>query len=160
MTSKNNLSSPARPADNGGAICYGQITILAFQNCTARQVKFRILVLMSGCFGLAACATPSPQMADMASQTLPVSAQGLVGSTPQMLNADFGAPVLRRMDGPAQVWLYHSAVCRLDVFLYPDASGTPRVSTAVLDNGDPASCMRSLAAHGLTTAGLEPPASS
>jgi hypothetical protein len=67
---------------------------------------------------------------------------------------------LRRMDGSAQVWLYHSAVCGLNLFLYPDANGVPRVAAAVPDVGDaPGPCMQSLE-HGLTDAALEPPASS
>ena len=89
----------------------------------------------------------------------PISAQGLVGSTPQVLNADFGPPMLRRVDGPAQVWVYESAVCGLQVFLYPDAGGTPRVAAAVPDNGNPASCMQSFA-HTVTAAALERQASS
>ncbi len=90
---------------------------------------------------------------------MPASARALMGSTPQILNADFGPPVLRRTDGQAQVWVYESAVCGLQVFLYPDAGGTPRVAAAVPDNGDQASCMQSFA-HAVTAAALErPPAS-
>jgi len=83
-----------------------------------------------------------------------------MGSTPQVLNADFGPPMLRRVDGPAQVWVYESAVCGLQVFLYPDAAGNPRVAAAVPDNGNAASCMQSFARPGLTSASLERPASS
>lgn len=82
-----------------------------------------------------------------------------MGSTPQVLSADFGPPMLRRIDGPAQVWVYESSVCGLQVFLYPDAGGTPRVAAAVPDNGNPASCMQSFA-HSITAAALERPASS
>ena len=82
-----------------------------------------------------------------------------MGSTPQVLNADFGPPVLRRVDGQAQVWLYESAICGLQVFLYPDATGTPRVAAALPDSANPQSCMQSFA-HGLTAAALESPASS
>lgn len=125
----------------------------------AQRANFRILTLAGGLLALAGCATPNPQLAD-SGPSIPSSTQGLVGSTPQVLNADFGQPMLRRVDGPAQVWLYHSQVCGLDVFLYPDASGTPRVSAAVPDNGDPVSCMQSLAARGLTAAALARPATS
>lgn len=90
---------------------------------------------------------------------VPANAQALLGSTPQVLNADFGAPLLRRTDGQAQVWVYESSVCGLQVFLYPDASGTPRVAAAVPDSGNPSACMKSFA-HTLTDAALERPATS
>jgi hypothetical protein len=125
----------------------------------AQRANFRILTLTGSLFALASCAGPNPQLGD-AGPAIPSSTQGLVGSTPQVLNADFGAPALRRVDGSAQVWLYHSPVCGLDVFLYPDSNGIPRVAAAVPDNGDPASCMQSLASHGLTSAALERPAAS
>lgn len=82
-----------------------------------------------------------------------------MGSTPQVLNADFGEPALRRTDGQAQVWVYETASCGLQVFLYPDAAGTPRVAAAVPDNGNAGACMQSLA-HGMTTAALERPVAS
>ena len=124
-----------------------------------QRANFRILTLTGGMLALASCAAPGPQLSD-AGTAIPSSAQGLVGSTPQVLNADFGQPSLRRVDGSAQVWLYHSPVCGLNVFLYPDSSGIPRVAAAVPDNGDPVRCMQSLAAHGLTAAALERPAAS
>jgi hypothetical protein len=90
-------------------------------------------------------------------------AQALVGSTPAVLNAEFGQPALRRIDGTAQVWLYHSAVCGLNLILYPGPGGTPRVAVADPDNGDPASCMASLqrgAADAAASVPLEHPAAS
>ncbi|HTQ70567.1 MAG TPA: hypothetical protein VMH92_03635, partial [Acidocella sp.] len=106
---------------------------------------------------LSACATSASQTAFDAT---PASEQVLKGSTAQILDADFGEPVLRRVDGPAQVWLYHSASCGLSVFLYPDAQGVPRVAAVVADNGeDPQSCMQSLA-RPTTAAALERSASS
>ncbi|MGO9817759.1 MAG: hypothetical protein ACLPJJ_02330 [Acidocella sp.] len=124
-----------------------------------QRANFRIFTLTGGMLALASCAAPGPQLSD-AGPGIPTSAQGLVGSTPQVLDADFGQPALRRVDGSAQVWLYHSPVCGLNVFLYPDSSGVPRVAAAVPDNGDPVSCMQSLATHGLTAAALERPAAS
>ncbi len=124
----------------------------------AQRANFRILTLSGGLLALASCAGPSPQFGD-AGSAIPTSTQGLVGSTPQVLNADFGQPALRRVDGSAQVWLYHSPVCGLNVFLYPDSNGVPRVAAAVPDNGDPERCMQSLATH-LTAAALESPAAS
>ena len=123
----------------------------------AGHVVFRFLALGCGLAALAGCAgSPS----STALQTnLPVSEQALKGSTVQVLNADFGTPLIRRTDGPAQVWVYQSAVCGLQVFLYPDSAGTPRVAAAVPDHGNPASCMRSFS-RPVTDAALERPASS
>jgi hypothetical protein len=124
----------------------------------AGQDFFRFLALGFGLAGLAGCAVAPTTVSSTAIEA-PASAQALVGSTPQVLNADFGPPMLRRVDGPAQVWVYQSSVCGLQVFLYPDAGGTPRVAAAVPDNGNPASCMQSFA-HSITSAALERPASS
>lgn len=95
---------------------------------------------------LSGCASPltSPQAASPAPPTLPATPSQLVGATPDLLNSVFGAPALRRMDGSAQVWLYHSPVCGLNLILYPDSLGTPRVAMAVPDNTDPAACITSL----------------
>jgi hypothetical protein len=83
----------------------------------------------------------------------------LLGATPATLSSTFGPPQLRRVDGNAQVWLYHSPVCGLDLILYPDHRGTPRVAVAVPNNGDPASCTASLRRE-LTDAALEHASSS
>jgi hypothetical protein len=86
----------------------------------------------------------------------PIAAQGLVGSTPQILNAEFGKPALLRVDGTAQVWLYHAAGCGLNLILYPDSSGTPRVAlvTPTDDSILPAQCTATLQ-HAHVDAGLE-----
>jgi hypothetical protein len=62
-------------------------------------------------------------------------AQPLIGSTATTLSAEFGQPALLRVDGTAQVWLYHSSSCGLNLILYPDASGTPRVAAASATDG-------------------------
>jgi hypothetical protein len=112
--------------------------------------------------GLTGCAPQNAATSGLSLTFLqaPISAQGLVGSTPQILNAEFGQPVLRRIDGTAQVWLYHSQVCGLNLILYPDSSGTPRVSMAVPDNNDPARCVASLERAPTTAAAVEPPSAS
>ena len=112
-----------------------------------------------GLLGLAGCASTSGDTAQLYDTVPMLNAKALVGSTPTVLDAEFGQPVLRRVDGPAQVWLYHSAVCGLNLILYPDSAGVPRVAEAVPDNGDPASCMESLQ-RGMTDAALEPSSSS
>lgn len=63
------------------------------------------------------------------------SEQALQGATPGVLTAAFGPPMLRRVDGTAQVWLYQSPSCNLDVFLYPGPDGTPHVTRLLPDNG-------------------------
>ncbi len=123
----------------------------------AKRASLRFLTCAGGLALLSACAASNPQTAFA---PFPASEQALKGSTPQVLDADFGQPMLRRIDGPAQVWLYHSSSCGLNVFLYPDSHGVPRVAAVVPDNGDdPQSCMQSLAKP-TTAAALERSASS
>ncbi len=84
----------------------------------------------------------------------PVNIAALSGATPAVINADFGPPTLLRVDGPAQVWLYHSATCGMDLFLYPDAAGTPRVTSVVPDGADPQACVESFQRPPTTAAAL------
>lgn len=114
---------------------------------------------------LGACAMP-PQSGGM-NDTVSELPQNLIGSTPGVLNAEFGRPALLRVDGTAQVWLYHAAGCGLDLFLYPDAAGVPRVVMATTADGSQAvgSCPADLAQSHIdavsnmpTTASLRPPA--
>lgn len=118
--------------------------------------------------GLLAGCGASPQTASNPRYAAPV-AQPLIGATPTTLSAEFGQPALLRVDGAAQVWLYHSSSCGLNLVLYPDASGTPRV--AMVSTADsslaPADCTLSLRqAHfdaanpPSISAALEPPAPS
>lgn len=125
----------------------------------AQRVFLRWVGAACAGIGLAGCAQMPPETVETTAPALPVNAQMIVGSTPAVLSAEFGQPVLRRIDGSAQVWLYHSSVCGLNLILYPDSAGVPRVADAVPDNGDPARCMESLH-RSMTTATLEPPSSS
>ncbi len=112
------------------------------QGFMAKRAFFQFFTCAAALGLLSACATSAQQSAFAPSLA---SEQALKGSTPQVLDADFGEPTLRRVDGPAQVWLYHSSSCGLNVFLYPDRHGVPRVAAVVPDNGDdPQSCMQSL----------------
>ena len=115
---------------------------------------FKNIALCLGLLALAGCAQPT-QQADTAPD-VPVNTQTLVGATPAVLNADFGTPVLRRTDGSAQVWLYQSAVCGLDVFLYPDANGAPHVAAVLPDSTDASGCLQSFS-RGTTAASLQVP---
>ncbi len=125
----------------------------------ARWPTFPFITSLAMLGLLSACAVPG-QQASLSGAVPPVSEQSLKGSSPQVLDADFGAPMLRRVDGPAQVWLYHSASCGMNVFLYPDAQGVPRVAAVVPDAGDnPVNCMQSFEKP-TTAAALEQGASS
>jgi len=126
----------------------------------ALRGAFKVAGVLGVASCLGACAAPPMVMAPISTAApAPFTAENLVGATPATLSAQFGPPVLMRVDGPAQVWLYHSQVCGLDLILYPDRAGVPRVATAVPDNGDEAACVASIA-RGLTDAALEHPAPS
>ena len=78
---------------------------------------------------LAGCAVPLARTAS--GETPPSNVDRLIGATPTSLEAELGPPVLLRRDGSAQVWLYRSARCAIDLILYRDpATGAPRVATA------------------------------
>ncbi len=87
---------------------------------------------------LAGCAAPAQVSATQEIAPQFSAQQNLIGSTPRVLDAEFGQPTLLRVDGTAQVWLYHSTSCGLNLFLYPDASGVPRVTMATTADGSPA----------------------
>ncbi len=42
----------------------------------------------------------------------------LIGIGPDQITAYLGAPALVRHDAPAEVWMYQSQTCHLDLFLY------------------------------------------
>lgn len=98
---------------------------------------------LAGCTQPPASATTVATTATIASGTAPPS---LLGATPATLRAWIGPPILRRIDGPAQVWLYHSPLCRMDVVFYLNAAGTPHVNAAMNrpTTISPASCLASL----------------
>jgi hypothetical protein len=107
---------------------------------TTRFVSLMALSLLAG------CGAPA-QTASNLQYLTPPPAQPLIGSTPTTLSAEFGQPALLRVDGAAQVWLYHSTSCGLNLVLYPDAAGTPRVAmVSTADGGSVAStdCTASL----------------
>ncbi len=109
--------------------------------------RYSAVILAGSLSPLAACAPPAPSgLNPLTFLQAPLEAQGLVGSTPQILNAEFGQPAIRRVDGTAQVWLYHTTGCGLNLILYPDATGTPRVAlaTPTADSALPGQCTTSL----------------
>ncbi len=79
---------------------------------------------------LAGCATAQGRLAGRQTPAAD-SVDRLVGATPTALEAEFGQPTLLRRDGPAEVWLYRSSRCAIDLILYRDpANGAPRVAMA------------------------------
>lgn len=121
----------------------------------ARVTSLRFSLVATVLGFLTGCANQTPLPA-----TQSISQQALTGATTQMLNADFGQPLLRRTDGPVQVWLYQTPTCNLDVFLYPDANGNPRVRQVLADDGaNPQSCMQSLTRNTMSAALEHNPAS-
>ena len=110
------------------ALILRSITLLSFSS-------------VAGCAGIAqnVATTTTGNLAS-------TSVSPLVGSTPAVLNAEFGQPALLRIDGTAQVWLYHTTACGLNLILYPDASGIPRVTIASTTDGSaaPVNCATSL----------------
>lgn len=107
------------------------------------RLRWRVAVLLLAT-GLAGCsAGPRPVAAAATGTAVPVT---LVGTSAEGLQADLGKPALRRIDGSAQVWLYDSSVCRLNVILYPGPTGVPAVSAAMpLPRGvSQSSCVASL----------------
>ncbi len=130
---------------------------------------FRLPAMALLASSLAACTVQGQNPGTGAAAEIAAPPRNLIGFTPGLLNAAFGQPTLRRVDGAAQVWLYHSASCGLNLFLYPDAAGVPRVTLATTADGSPAigDCPASLAQSHIdavseqpATAALEPPAPS
>ncbi|TCH96839.1 hypothetical protein EJV46_19925 [Roseococcus sp. SYP-B2431] len=82
----------------------------------------------------------------------PRMASALLGASPAAVRAALGEPILRREEGPAEVWLYAGGGCQLDIVMYPSEAG-PRVAHVQARAGGlaqrtEASCLRDLAAQG------------
>ncbi|HQT66950.1 MAG: hypothetical protein B7Z78_12030 [Rhodospirillales bacterium 20-60-12] len=96
------------------------------------------LALIAGC-----AAPPTPVVGAAAGPSVPVT---LVGDSPALVTATLGEPALRRVEGPSQVWLYASPLCRMNVFIFPGADGKPLVAAAspIEPAVNPANCLASL----------------
>ena len=121
---------------------------------------------------LAACAGgPEPQSAPpprvmpeaQAAPAPPPRAEahaGLLGATPEALRARLGEPLLRRSEGPAQIWLYAAGGCQLDILLYAGEAGLRVAHLQARAGGIPqrsaAACLRDLSAQA-TRPPPEPP---
>ncbi|MEI6158269.1 MAG: hypothetical protein WCP77_00430 [Roseococcus sp.] len=80
-----------------------------------------------------------------------LQAASLLGATPEAVRAALGEPLLRRAEGPAQIWLYTGGGCQLDIVLYAGDAG-PRVAhiqarAGGLAQRTEASCLRDISAQ-------------
>jgi hypothetical protein len=91
-------------------------------------MRLALLPLAAG--WLAGCATQSPRLSDAKISPAAPSPVHLIGATPALLRAALIPPVLRRKDGSAEVLVYNSQKCRLEIVLYPGAGGGKLVSLA------------------------------
>jgi len=76
---------------------------------------------------------------------------GLVGATAEALRAALGEPLLRRSEGPAQIWLYAGGGCQLDIVLYAGEAGSRVAHVQARAGGitqrSAASCLRDISAQ-------------
>ncbi len=113
---------------------------------------------------LQALGTPPPAPRERAAAPgHPQSAASLLGATPEAVRATLGEPMLRRAEGPAQVWLYSGGGCQLDIVLYAGEAG-PRVAhiqarAGGLAQRSEASCLRDISAQAAHPRPVPPPAS-
>lgn len=94
---------------------------------------------------------PPPLPAPGPDEGPPASAAALLGARPEQLLGRFGPPALRREEGGAQVWLYMTPACQLDLVLYPEG-GAMRVAHARarasgLAQRTESACLREIAAR-------------
>lgn len=77
-------------------------------------------------------ARPSPPTsAPRATHAPPDTAAALLGAEPEAVIGVLGAPLLRRSEGSAEIWLYAGPQCHLDIVFYPaEDGGAPRVAHA------------------------------
>lgn len=133
------------------------LPLLALTACTGgpeREREAAEAILDSHRATLQALGTPTPAprpRAGAPNPGHPHHAASLLGATPEAVRAALGEPMLRRAEGPAQVWLYSGGGCQLDIVLYAGASG-PRVAHVQARAGglaqrSEASCLRDISAQ-------------
>ncbi len=90
--------------------------------------------LLGLAMGLGGCAATPPAASSpgvgAGATSQGVGASKLLGATAGSVLGRLGPPRLTRIDGPAEVWLYRTASCRMTLILYRDAAGNERVATA------------------------------
>jgi len=115
------------------------------------------LAVLAAALTLASCAErpapPAPVAVVVAQATVPRSVPervvGLIGLAPPAIEDALGPPVMRRPEAGGEVWLYATPDgCSLDLVLFPDRSGLPRVehaSTRTPVTLSEADCLRAVA---------------
>lgn len=83
-----------------------------------------LAALLSGCQSPYSTSGDKVAAAPKASMAPPPKVLGLKPHDVQEL---LGMPKLVRRDDPAEVWQYRSGACVLDVFLYPEETGSQQV---------------------------------
>lgn len=80
-----------------------------------------------------------------------LQAASLLGATPDGVHAALGEPLLRRAEGPAQIWLYTGGGCQLDIVLYAGDAGLLvahiQARAGGLAQRSEASCLRDISAQ-------------
>ena len=93
---------------------------------------------------------------------IPWHASALLGATPEAVRAALGEPMLRREEGPAEVWLYTGGGCQLDIVLYPGEAGQRVAHVQARAGGitqrTEAACLRDIQAAARRTPAGNPPA--
>jgi hypothetical protein len=91
-----------------------------------------------------------PRPSDEAPGTRPANTAQLLGAAPEMLRRWLGEPALRRPEGGAEIWLYASQDCALDLVLYREAGALRVAHAAARANGAAAqtegACLRQISA--------------
>jgi len=95
--------------------------------------------------------TAAGQPAMPALDGVPTQAAQLLGQPPATVRRLLGEPSLRRNEGEAEIWLYQSTACHLDIMLYRDRTAPDlRVTYATarasgVERRTEATCLRELA---------------
>jgi hypothetical protein len=143
------------------------LSLFALSACTGgpeREREAAEAILDSHRASLQALGAPAPASRPRAAP-LPVghshAAASLLGASPEAVRAALGEPMLRRTEGPAQVWLYSGGGCQLDIVLYAGEAG-PRVAHVQARAGglaqrSEASCLRDISAQAANPRRAAPP---
>jgi hypothetical protein len=140
------------------------LALLALAACAGGPERERVAaeaILDSHRATLQALGAPAPAPRPPVAAPGPRHAASLLGATPEAVRAALGEPMLRRAEGPAQVWLYSGGGCQLDIVLYAGASG-PRVAHVQARAGglaqrSEASCLRDISAQAANPRRMAPP---
>lgn len=101
---------------------------MTFIRVGTKASRGSLLIILAA---LAGCAAPGAPDQALAISSAGASVDKLVGVSAEKLEAMLGPPALLRREGPAEVWLYRSPACAVDLILYADPpTGSPHVTEA------------------------------